>query len=184
MIHIDRSETRLTSVTIRTSAREALSNAREKLAQSNIEFSEQRLMRKCLRIALKLWRGRSRIAGRNKKYNKRIGPYEIVPFCTTEALRSAAWARCHHSGIALSRLMDFAIANYLPRVLEYWLRFDYYGRDKDDAALWKAKYALHRHREDFVISYNAVTEKNDGIRLNYTEETQILPWPPPEYITA
>lgn len=136
-------------------------------------------MRECLRFALKLWRGHKDIAARNKKYNKRIGPYEIVPFYTTESLRSVAWARCHHSGIALSRLMDFAIANYLPRVLEYWLRFDYAGRDKQAADIWRAKYAMRRNRDDFVISYRGRTEKNDGILLFYVERTEILPWPPP-----
>lgn len=136
-------------------------------------------MRECLRFALKFWRGRKGIAARNRKYNKRPGPYEIVPFLTTESLRSVSWARCHHAGISLSRLMDFAIANYLPRVLEYWLRFDYRWRDKQDAENWRAKYSLRRNREDFVISYNALTEKNDETFLHYEEKTEILPWPPP-----
>lgn len=184
MIHIDRSKPRLTSVTIRVAVRQAIKKARAQLAENRIEFSEQRLMRECLRLALKFWRGHKGLAARNKKYNKRVGPYEIVPFCTTESLRSAAWARCHHSGIALSRLMDFAIANYLPRVVEYWLRFDYHWRDKQDAESWRAKYAMRRNREDFVISYCAHTEKNDRMSLYYSEKTEILPWPPPLSVAA
>ena len=136
-------------------------------------------MRECLRFALKFWRGRKGIAARNKKYNKRLGPYEIVPFFSTESLRSVSWARCHHAGISLSRLMDFAIANYLPRVVEYWLRFDYHWRDKCDADLWYQKYNLRRNRDDFVISYKASTGKNNLSQLWYEEKTEIMPWPPP-----
>jgi len=150
------------------------------LAERDMPFSEQRLMRECLRLALKLWRGRKQIAARNRRYNRCAGPYEIVPFYTTEALRSVSWARCHHAGISLSRLMDFAVACYLPRVLEYWLRFDYADRDRRDAAIWRAKYALRRNTADFVISYKSVTRINDGNQLDFGEKTEILPWPPPD----
>lgn len=137
-------------------------------------------MRECLRIALKFWRGRKGIARRNKKYNACLGPYEIVPLYTTEALRSVAWSRCHHSGISLSRMMDFAVANYLQRVLEYWLRFEYTEQDKMDASLWQLKYAQRRNCSDFVISYEGLTEENSGITLAYHEILRILPWPPPK----
>ena len=137
-------------------------------------------MRECLRIALKFWRGRKGIARRNKKYNACLGPYEIVPFYTTEALRSVAWARCHHSGISLSRMMDFAVTNYLQRVLEYWLRFEYTEQDKADASLWRVKYVQRRNCSDFVISYEGLTVENSGIILAYHERSTILPWPPPQ----
>ena len=172
------SPSRHTSVTLRSSTRAALRDAVGLLAGGGLQFSEQRLMRECVRIALKLWRGRRQIAARNRKYNRCAGAYEIVPFYTTEALRSAAWARCHHAGMSFSRLMDFAVACYLPRVLEYWLRFDYSWRDRQDAQSWRAKYALRRNSADFVISYQAVTLENNGTRLNFSEKTEILPWPP------
>ncbi len=167
---------------MRTSTHEALKQGVATLAGKKIEFSEQKLMRECLRIGLKFWRGRRKMAMRNKKYNRCAGPYEVVPFYTTEALRSAALARCHHSGLSLSRLMDFAIRHYLQRVLEYWLRFDYSWRDRADAERWRARYALRRGAADFVISYSALTQKNDGILLDFSEKTEILPWPPPSEI--
>lgn len=184
MKHIDTSPARHTSVTMRVSTHAALKQGVRILAERKIEFSEQQLMRECLRIAIRLWRGRRQIAGRNKKYNRCTGPYEIVPFYTTEALRRAAWARCHHSGIALSRLMDFAISHYLQRVLEYWLRFDYRWRDHSDVKFWRAKYARRRHVSDFVISYETVTEKNDGILLDFRERMEIQAWPPPIFSAA
>lgn len=174
------SPSRLTSVTLRTRTRVALRDAVGVLAGAGLQFSEQRLMRECLRTALKLWRGRQMIAARNRKYNRSAGPYEIVPFYTTEALRSAACARCHHAGMSLSRLVDFAVSHYLPRVLEYWLRFDYPWRDQQDAQAWREKYALRRNSTDFLISYKGITLENDGTRLNFSEKTEILPWPPPD----
>lgn len=137
-------------------------------------------MRECLRVALKFWRGRKGIARRNRKYNTCCGPYEIVPFYTTEALRSVAWARCHHSGVSLSRMIDFAVANYLQRVLEYWLRFAYNVQDEGEASLWNYKYSKRRNRSDFVISYEGHTAENDGSILAFSEKSTILPWPPPD----
>jgi len=179
MTHLDRSKPRRTSVTLRLSTHTLLHKAIPLFKQRGLNCSEQRLMRECLRVALKLWRGRRNIAERNRKYNARVGPYEIVPWYTTENLRAIAHARCHHAGISLSRLMDFAIVTYLPRVIEYWLRFDYYWRDKADAAAWARKYACRRHFERFVISYETQTERNDGTALKYSEKTTINPWPPP-----
>ena len=147
-------------------------------------FSEQRLMRQCLRYALKNWRGRGSIAVRNKRYNKRIGPYEIVPLYTTEALRRVAWARCHHSGISLSRLMDFAVSSYLLRVVESWLSGGYYGRDPADVKIWQDRYARRRNPAQFVISYQSLTTKNNGTILEFTEKSEIQPWPPPRHVAA
>lgn len=180
MIHIDRSPIRRSSVTIRVATRGALRRASTQLKSYEINLSEQRLMRECLRLALRFWRGRSAIAKRNKKYNQRIGPYEIVPLYSTEALRSAAWVRCHHSGMSLSRFMDFAVANYLPRVVENWLQNDFYWREKEDLAFWQEKYARRHNRLGFVISYASLTEKNNATQLYYVEKTEILPWPSPD----
>jgi len=184
MKHADLSPIRRTSVSLRTANRKSLQKAAVSLQEQGIPFSEQRLMRECLRIALRFWRGRKEIARRNRRYNKCEGPYEIAPFYTSEALRSVAWTRCHHSGISLSRLMDFAITRYLPRVMEYWLRFEYRGRDKADAAIWRQRYAQRRNRDDFVISYHAYTRINDGIILDYGEKSEILPWPPQLAVVA
>jgi hypothetical protein len=180
MKHLDLSPIRHTSVTLRSVTRASLKQASQLLRASNIPFSEQRVMRECLRFALKMWRGRREIAQRNKRYNLRQGPYEIVPFYTTEALRAVAWTRCHHSGISLSRLMDFAVTCYLSRVLEYWLRFQYSDRGEDDLDYWRKRYELRLHPSDFIISYKASTEKNDGTVLDFAEKTEILPWPPPK----
>jgi hypothetical protein len=179
MTHVDISPVRRTSVTMRSATRAKLKVAVQALGACGLNFSEQRLMRECLRLALKFWRGRQNIARRNRKYNSCIGPYEIVPFYTSEALRSVAGARCHHSGISLSRMMDFAIAHYLQRVMEGWLRVSFYWRDKEDVAVWSEKFALRRNSAEFVISYEARTESNNGVVLDYREKSEILPWPSP-----
>lgn len=184
MRHADISAIRHTSVTIRATLRLRLREAEADLLWRGIRFSEQRLLRECIRLALRLWHGRKEIAGRNRKYNRRPGPYLIIPFYTTEALRRVAHARCHHSGMSFSRLVDFAVAQYLPRVVEYWLRFDFHGRNKGDVALWKKRYGRRGNREDFIISYESCTEKNNGTVLAFTEKSEILPWPPPNWLAA
>ncbi len=180
MQHIDISPIRYTSVTIRKNIRLSLRKAVSTLGQHDLRFSEQRLMRECLRLALRLWRGRKEKARRNRRYNRKSGVYEIVPFYTTEALRSVAWLRCHHSGISLSRLMDFAVRHYLERVVERWLSIDYEGRSPDDVEFWKSKYEKRRVIANFIISYDNLTPRNDATVLAFEEKLEFEPWPPPQ----
>lgn len=184
MMHADFSPVRVTSVTIRIKQHMQLRQAADQLKRSGVVFSEQRLMRECLRLALRLWRGRKAIARRNLRYNQRSGPYRIVPFYNSEALRAVARLRCHHSGVSLSRLMDFAIACYLSRVVEYWLRIEYRHRDLADARLWQEKYKTRIHHSGFIISYQTQTVKNDGRVLDFSEKSEIHPWPPPNSLAA
>jgi hypothetical protein len=178
MRHWDISPPRPTSVTLRTATRQRLRDALRQLAQVGMRDSEQRLMRDCLRFALKFWRGDGGIAACNRRYNGRTGPYEIVPFCSTEALRRVCWARCHHAGVSFSRLMDFAVSCYLQRVLEVWMSVDFYWRDKEDAENWRALYHRRKNREDFTISYESRTVKCGFGVFEYAEKTEIQPWPP------
>jgi len=165
---------------MRSSTRHLLKLGTAQLKSRGFHFSEQRLMKECLRFALKFWRGRKGKSTRNRKYNKRIGPYEIMPFYTSEALRAVAWARCHQAGISLSRIMDFAVRVYLPRVIESWCCLAYREEDRVDAQAWQDLYAKRLNRTAFVISYQSKTSKNDQNRLRYEEMTEIHPWPPPK----
>jgi hypothetical protein len=178
MNHVDISPSRATSVTIRSKTRQSLKQAVQLLAGRGFAYSEQRLMRDCLRLALKFWRGHGAVAACNKRYNRRSGNYEIAPFWSTEALRRVCWARCHHSGISLSRLMDFAVNCYLPRVIEDWMANGPGWSSKEDRAFWRDKYQLRRHCSDFIISYESETPENNGNVLWYWEKSRIEPWPP------
>lgn len=184
MRHRDISPARPTSVTMRSRVREKLTKAKNQLAARGLGFSEQRLMRECLRLALRFWRGRRAMASRSKRYNQRSGPYEIVPFYSTEALRQVSVLRCHYSGISLSRLMDFAVRFYLPRLVESWLSVPFHGRDAADLEFWNVIYRKRPNREDFVITYASQTMRNEEFGLEYAEKYEIQPWPPdltPQY---
>jgi hypothetical protein len=180
MQHVDISPVRRSSLTLRGKTRVRLRQAAKTLQSKGIMFSEQRLLRECLRIALRLWRGHAGIARRCRRYNKSKGPYEIMAFYTTEALRSVACARCHHSGISLSRLVDFSITVYLQRVIEEWLSFPRGKLSAEEALPWAERYRQRRHISGFVISYESETEYNNGRLLHFSEKSEILPWPPPE----
>lgn len=173
MKHVDITPVRMTSVTLRLTTRSHLASAIDRLNSVNIAVSEQRLMRECLRFALRFWRGRGAIATRNKRYNQRTGPFEIVPFCSTEALRAVSWARCHHGGLSFSRMMDFAINAYLDRVVEQYLSARFFWRDKEDLAAWQKKFENRRKSIPFIINYYESTRINDGIVLNFEEKSEI-----------
>lgn len=178
MRHWDISPARPTSVTLRMATRQRLRDALHQLARVGIKDSEQRLMRDCLRFALKVWRGNGGIAACNRRYNGRTGPYEIVSFCSTEALRRVCWARCHHAGVSFSRLMDFAVSCYLQRVLESWMSADFYWREKEDVEIWKRLYGRRNKCSTFIISYESITVKCTDGGLEYSEKTEVKPWPP------
>lgn len=136
-------------------------------------------MRECLRLALQCWRGRGEKACRNRRYNRKPGRYEVVPFYTTEALRAVTHVRCHHSGISLSRLMDFAVHCYLDRVLEGWLSGAYVDRDPQDVKFWQERSKKRLAISQFVITYAVRTEKHTKEALSFSETMKFLPWPPP-----
>jgi hypothetical protein len=177
MQHIDLSPARMTSVTIRKITQTRLKEAVVRLNRHGYAFSEQNLMRECLRLALKLWRGHRDIAARNKRYNAHPGPFVIVPFRTTEALRCISFARCHHAGISLSRLMDFALSIYLARVMEKWMSEGFSAQSESNLVHWQARYAKRRNRAPFLISYHSSTVENNFSVLKFTEMVEIQPWP-------
>ena len=170
----------MTSVTLRVSTRNLLTKGLKRLEVVKGEVSEQRLMRECIRIMLRFWRGRGDIASRNKRYNRRTGPYVVVPFRTTEVLRSVSWARCHHAGMSFSRLVDFAIETYLERVIEELLGAGFYWREKADVDFWRERYSLRKRSFPFIINYYSKTQNNNGILLQYEEKTQIRLFPASE----
>ena len=164
---------------MRAHLRETLRSAVRQVNEYGFDFSEQRLMRLCLRLALRLWRGKRGMAARNRRYNNRLGPYVIVPFYSTEMLRCVSTARCRHAGVSLSRLMDFAIDQYLPRIVEEILSGENNFHSLEDAKPWKEKYSRRRPVAGFVISYSNLTQTNDEKLLDFSERTEIHPWPPP-----
>ena len=178
MQHSDRSPIRHTSVTLRSTTRFKLTSAVSLLSARGLRFSEQRLMRECLRLALQCWRGHGEKACRNRRYNRKMGIYLVVPFYTTEALRSVTSLRCHHSGVSLSSLMDFAVSCYLDRILECWLSEAYANRDPEDVKSWLEKSKKRIAISDFVITYAVQTEKHTRQVLSFSETMQFLPWPP------
>lgn len=150
---------------------------RSALVRSNAvksPLSEQELMRRCLRLLLTRWRGLKQIARRNKRYNHRPGTYVVVAFYWTEDLRMAASAKCHHSGVSLSRLMDFAIATYLDRVLAQTM-------NACPMSLVKMKFGGN---DRYFINYACLTRRNDGRVLEYSQYCEIQPRPPNPDTTA
>lgn len=177
MQHIDLSPARMTSVTMRKITQTRLKEAVIRLNRHGFAFSGQTLMRECLRLTLKLWRGTGEIASCNKRYNVRSGPFIIVPFRTTEALRCVYQARCHHAGISLSRLMDFALSTYLTRVIEKWMSEGFLGQSEHNLVDWQSRYSQRRNRIPFLISYKSSTYENSLSILKFLETVEIKPWP-------
>ena len=160
----------MTSVTLRLATRSKLKQAITDLAPVRGEVSEQRLMRACVRLAIRLWRGKSQKARRNRLFNRKQQIYAIVPFYSTEALRAVAQARCHFSGLSFSRLMDFAIRCYLGRIVTEYLAAPFYWRDAGEVAFSQKQLARRKKIPPFVINYLCIVSDGADEPLCFTEK--------------
>ena len=165
-----------TSISLRAESIQKVKTALKLLQSRQIEVSEQRLMRDCLRVVLRAWKGRKAKSERLRTYNQRSGVYKIKAFYLPLKLYQVTWARSHHSGISVSRMVDFGITTYLDRIVEEYLATPYRGRDKADVQKWRKKTEARRDIPRFFINYTTATETNDGTLLDYMEKTEILPY--------
>ena len=163
-----------TSISLREESIQKVKNALKLLKSKQIELSEQRLMRECLRYVLRAWKGRKTKSERLRTYNQRSGIYKIKAFYLPLKLYQVTWARSHHSGISVSRMVDFGITTYLDRIVEEYLATAYRGREKVDVEKWQKKVEARRGISGFLINYSTATAKNDGTVLDYLETTEIM----------
>jgi len=172
-----------TSISLRTESIQKVKKATEILQSRNIEVSKQQLMRECLRYVLRAWKGRQSKPERLRTYNQRVGIYKVTAFYLPLKLYQVTWARSHHSGISVSRMVDFGITTYLDRVVEEYLASWYRGRDKADVQKWREKLEARRPIPRFFINYTSATGTNDGMALDYSEKTEVVLFRPYFYHT-
>lgn len=83
-----------------------------------------------------------------------------------------------HSGQSVSRVIDFALRNYLSSFLESILRtpMPRCARAARNSAYWDARYTRRRRRfPDFFINYSCATRENAGGNLEYVQRMEIIP---------
>lgn len=168
-------ESHPTSITLRPGSRRRFRAALQILRRNGVEWSESELLRRLAKVYLRHWRGRDRKSATARRYNRAFkgARYERVAWYADRVLYSVLWQRAIHSGESISRMLDFAIRAYLPRLLEEYLRNakpDSESR-KRNSAYWTARFTSRRKPQpDLFITYQCRTELNSATGLKYVQE--------------
>jgi len=124
MQHISPLKYHSTSVTMRAASRRRFHAALKVLRRKGVCWSESELLRRLAKTYLRHWIGRYLKSATARRYNLTIEgeKYVRMPWYVDQMLYAILWQRAIHSGESISRMFDFAIRHYLPRLMEEHLR--------------------------------------------------------------
>lgn len=166
-----------TSVSLPASSYRRLLAAQKVMLRNGVRLSEQAIYGRLLKLYLKNWRGQGLKTNGLRRYNANQEKYGIRPLYINQVLHAAVWERAVHSGESLSRILDFAIRIYLPRLMEQLLRrpIAHSARSIRNHPYWASRLA-HRPRKypDFFINYACETIRNDSNSLQYFQTSRII----------
>ncbi len=178
MQYISPLQYRSTSVTIRATSRRKLCAALKILRRNGVFWSESELLRRLAKIYLRHWRGTGLKSAAARRYNigKTGVAYVRVAWYVDKVLHAILWQRAMHSGESISRMLDFAIRHYLPRLMEESLRSPMPGcaRAARNHAYWESRFQCRFNPQpDLFITYQCQTEQNSPAGLSYRQDYQI-----------
>jgi hypothetical protein len=171
---------RHTSVSLRRASQRRVRAALKILRRNGIIWSESEILFRLAKMYLAAWRGfgeKSDTARRYSLKGAQHGKYVRMPWYVDRVVHAALWERSVHSGLSISRMLDFAIRYYVPRLMEYLLPNPYNRcrRAQRNFAYWHAR-AERRFpkRAAIFITYSWSTERNDRTGLNFHQESRYL----------
>ncbi len=164
-----------TSVTLRMRSLRRVKAAILILSRQKIDFSEQRVFSWLLQYYLVHWHGRGKKNACLRRYNIEGQEYRIRPLYINQVLHAAVSQRAQHSGESVSRMLDFAVRVYLPRMLEEILSGSLPSRCHGDKDFWKRKYANRSNTSPVFISYQCSTQINTARSLQWVQITEMIP---------
>lgn len=144
---------RLTSVSLRADSFKKLKFAQRTLVARMVYQSEQEIFRGLLFLYLQKWRGVGSRTSRLRRYNLKGRGYVIKPLYLELGFSAALWTRAVHSGVSISRMLDFAIRHFL---------FVYVDQQLNSSEVISSC--------TLSIQYQCKTGKNSGQQLQYTQE--------------
>ncbi len=181
MLRIHQSQFHQTSITLSPKSRALLTAALETLEVKGFVWSESDLLHRLAMFYLQSWRGNKLKSATARRYNDPVtdGKYERVSWYMSKVLYSILWERAIHSGMSISRILEFAVRNYLRRLLEETLRTPV-QESVDERGKWSFKLGGDfRRRIDkpkILITYRCLTIRNSTERLKYWQKYEILPF--------
>lgn len=169
-----------TSVSVRASSFRRLKAALKVARRNGLDWSESELLRRLAKLYLQAWRGTGLKSATARRYNRvtEAQKYRRIPWYIDRVLYAVLWERSIHSGESVSRILDFAIRHYTPRLLEGVLRNRYarHPRAQRNFFYWQARYDKRQNlRPDLFITYSCETRENSRRSLTFTQKSEITP---------
>lgn len=145
------------------------------LSRHGVNFSEQRIFSWLLKSYLNHRNKQGKKPARLRRYNVDGQKYKIRPLYVNQVLHAAVTQRAMHSGESVSRILDFAIRVYMPRLLEEILTGSLPFCSVGDKAYWKHRYSRRLNTAPVFISYKCSTVINAEKGLDWLQKTEIIP---------
>jgi hypothetical protein len=161
-----------TSLSLREKSCRRVAAARKILARNGIRMSESELLSRLAKEYLLRWRGQGKKSATARRYNASAGLFRVRPWYVDRVLYSLLWERAIHSGESVSRIVDFAVQHYLPRLLELLLRnpLPRNRRSMKNAQYWRQRAdSRPAQQAEHFINYECQTHFNHGGQLIYTQ---------------
>ncbi len=183
MQFIRQSERRNTSITLTPRCKRRLLAAQIILARNGVIMSQSDILSHLIMLYLQAWRGKglksATLRRKNVQYKKKKIRYVQVSFYVDKVLYSVLWERAIHSGMSVSRMMEFAMRYYMRELMERTLRTPARGckRAEVNWRYWAKRYEQRKRPKPKVfIIYQAKTMRNSSGRLKYHLKYEICPF--------
>ncbi len=181
MQKITQKEYHRTSISLTPDCKRRLKAAVIILKRNGWKYSESKLLRQLAMQYLQHWRGTGLKSATARRYNEKIKGirYVQVPWYIDKVLYTVLWERGVHSGMAISRMLEFALRHFMPRLMESILRHPVKSHPfgKRNAPYWQKRYDQRkRHNPKIVIIYSAKTENNNSKNLSFRQLYRIFPF--------
>lgn len=168
-----------TSISLRPASKRRLIAARKILLRNGVIWSESELLRRLAKVYLRHWRGNRLKSATARRYNRSTKgeKYVRMAWYADQMLYSILWQRAIHSGESISRMLDFSIRMFLPRLLEEYLRSPMPGcaRSRRNSTYWQGRFERRpKPQPEIFITYQCETEINTPAGLSYRQEYKIL----------
>ncbi len=178
MQSITADEYHLTSVSLRPGSKRCLRAARKILDRNGVKWSDSELLQEVAKVFLRHWRGNGLKSATARRYNVSVGPcYIRMAWYVNKVLYSVLWQRAIHSGESISRMLDFSIRTYMPRLLEEILRSPRRDslRSQRNWSYWNSRFhQRHKPQQKIFVTYQCKTEYNEASGLKYLQEYRVL----------
>jgi len=141
-------------------------------------MSESEVLSRLAKEYLQRWRGAGQKSATARRYNADTGAYRIRPWYVDRVLNALLWQRALHSGESISRMLDFAVRFFLPRLLENLLgvRRGYSRQSQINIDYWRRRSeARPRKYGEVFINYQCQTHENRDGQLKFTQSAVQTP---------